>query len=286
MMIRALKTSVLIIATTLAFSTGSSAISKSVKKERCTMKPIKVYYDELTEQAFEPTREEMKQAFEIYQKMQSGDLRVDAADYDNLGHLYGIIQTEYFPYVGCRCSAQIYGDEDDFLYFKELNVKSAIKVNRDVEKKVKSTIKKLKITKKTSQVNATKKINKWICDNMYYDYKRARDRKNANYSDENYDPSIISGKGICGDYARTFTYLANYCGIDSGCVINKSVTHEYNLVKIANKTFYMDVCYNDGSKSDNYTLLSRTKLNRVGHTVGKVIWYGGNSYYDTADCYK
>ena len=286
MRIRALKTSVLIIASVFAFSMGCNAMSNSVKKKKCTMKPIKVYYDGLSGQTFEPTDQEMRQAAEIYRKMQNGDLRVRATDYENLGHLYGIIQTEYFPYVGCRCSSQIYGDEDDFLYFKELNTKSAIQVNKDVGKKVKSTIKKLKINKKTSQVEATKKINKWICNNMYYDYKRARDRKKADYSDENYEPSIISGKGICGDYARTFTYLANYCGIDSGCVINKSVTHEYNLVRIGNKTFYMDVCYNDGSKSNNYTLLSKSELNKVGHTVGTVIWYGGNSYYNTADCYK
>lgn len=287
MLARVMKHSVFIVlAIVLVLPMNCFAMSKRVKKKKCSMKPIKVYYDSLTGKQFKPTKEEKKQAAEIYKKMKKGDLRVRASEYDNLSHLYGIIQTEYFPYEGCRCSAQLYGDEDDFLYFKKLNTQRAIRVNKKVEKKVKSTIKKLKISKKTTQVNAIKKINKWICDNMSYDYQRAKDRKKSNYSDADYTPSIISGKGICGDYARTFTFLANYCGIDSGCVINKTVTHEYNLVKISKQTFYMDVCYNDSSKSNNYTLLSKSQLKKRGHTIGQVIWYGGNSYYNTADCYK
>lgn len=287
MLARVMKLSVFVVlAVVLMIPTNCFAISKRVKKQKCSMEPIKVYYDSLTGKQFEPTKSEKEQAAEIYQKMQEGDLRVRASEYENLSRLYGIIETEYFPYEGCRCSAQLYGDEDDFLYFKKLNTQRAIQVNEEVERKVQSTIKQLKINKKTTQVKAINKINQWICDNMSYDYQRAKDRKKTDYSDANYTPSIISGKGICGDYARTFTFLANYCGIDSGCVINKTVTHEYNLVKISKQTFYMDVCYNDGSKSNNYTLLSKSQLKKRGHTIGQIIWYGGNSYYNTADCYK
>lgn len=287
MLAKVSKVAVLVtIVATLVVPVNVFAMPNRVKKQKCSMKPIKVYYDEMTEKQFTPTEKEKEQAAEIYERMQKGDLRVRASEYGNLGRLYGIIETEYFPYIGCRCSASLYGDEDDFLYFKELNTQSAIRINKDVEKKVKKTITSLKINKKTTQVNAIKKINKWICKNMYYDTRRARARNNDDYSDADYAPSILSGKGICGDYARTFTYLANYCGIDSGCVINKNVTHEYNLVRIAKKTYYMDVCYNDTSRSNAYTLLSKSKLNKAGHTIGEIIWYGGNSYYNTADCYK
>lgn len=265
-----------------------AALPKKVTRQKCTMKPIKVYYDALTEKKFTPTKAELEEAACIYKQMQQESVKIYARDNPRIYRLYGIIQTEYFPYEGCRCSMQTFGGEDDFIYFKILNTKRSVQVNNQVKAKVKKTIKKLKITKKTKQVDAVKKINKWICKNMSYDYKRAKIRNTSGYDTADYQPGILSKRGICGDYARAFTFLTNYCGIDSGCVINANVSHEYNVVRIAKKTYYMDVCYNDGSKSNDFSFLSKKQLARIDneHSIGKVIWYGANSYYNTASCYE
>ena len=280
--------SVLVFALLVVFipATRSFALPQKVKKQKCTMKPIKVYYDALTEKQFKPTKSELTEARKIYQEMQRGDLKIYVKDNPRMYRLYGIIQTEYFPYEGCRCIMQLNGDKSDYFHFKILNTKRAISRNESVKLKVKNTIKSLKITKKTSQVDAIKKINTWICNNMQYDYVRANERYEASYDDADYTPSIISKKGICGDYARTFTFLANYCGINTGCVINEDVSHEYNLFKISGKTYYIDVCYNDTSRTTIYSFLNKKELKKKGHTIGNVIWYGGNAYFNTASCYE
>ena len=288
MLRKVIKATVIVVSLFAVFipATQSYALPRKVTKQKCSMKPIKVYYNALTDEKFTPTKKELTEARLIYQKMQQDDLKIYVKDEPNMYRLYGELQTEYFPYEGCRCIMQLNGDENDYFYFKILNTQIAIARNETVRLKVKSVIKSLKITKKTSQVNAIKKINKWICKDMSYDNQRATARYSNSYNDADYTPSIISKKGICGDYARTFTFLANYCGINAGCVINDDVSHEYNLVKIAGKTYYIDVCYNDGSKSTKYLFLSKKQLKKVGHTVGEVIWYGGNAYFNTASCYE
>jgi len=288
MLRKVIKAAIIVVSLFAVFTpaTKSYALPRKVTKQKCSMKPVKVYYNALTDKKFKPTDDELIEARLLYQEIQKGDTKIYIKDNPNMYRLYGILQTEYFPYEGCRCIMQLNGDENDYFYFKILNTQRAISRNETVKIKVKSVIRSLKITKKTSQVNAIKKINKWICKNMSYDNQRAAARFSNDYDDADYTPSIISKKGICGDYARTFTFLANYCGINSGCVINEDVSHEYNLVKIAGKTYYIDVCYNDGSKTTGYSFLSKKKLKKVGHTIGEVIWYGGNAYYNTASCYE
>ena len=109
-----------------------------------------------------------------------------------------------------------------------------------------------------SDYEKARTINDYICGKVEYDYE--------NLNDDSYDlkysayAALINGTAVCQGYATLFYRMALEAGLDcrviSGMGDNgESVgPHAWNIVKISGKYYYMDVTWNDGSRSDNYCL--------------------------------
>lgn len=74
--------------------------------------------------------------------------------------------------------------------------------------------------------------------------------------------AIIEGKGNCKGYSSAFTYLARELGLPSAQVIgyasetDASVGHSWNVVKLNNMYYYIDVCWDDFDNNEKYGGLS------------------------------
>ena len=91
--------------------------------------------------------------------------------------------------------------------------------------------------------------------------------KRVSYGDSNYGDSfiatIIDGKGVCGDYARTYEWLLKLENIKSRYISTGDIgDHAWNQICVNGKWYNVDVTYNDTDnaafakyfmKSDNYS---------------------------------
>lgn len=103
-----------------------------------------------------------------------------------------------------------------------------------------------------TQVEAVKKINNWIVDNITYETHQ-----------DGVVESLKSKKGVCSEYAYIFSYLCKYVGIKTeyvtGCVDGNDGTmcygcHAWNKVKLCGEWYYIDVCWNDSNPRNRYYL--------------------------------
>lgn len=136
------------------------------------------------------------------------------------------------------------------------------------EKKIKRIINQLKLTKKTTEINAVKKINKYISDTVKYDYKRKRHTLST----------ALSGNAVCSGYAYEFCAICKTVGLNAQVIIGIAKTnsgwgaHAWNKVKVNNATKYVDVCWNDTGESLKYLLISKNKIS-VDHKDKSKIKY-------------
>lgn len=92
-----------------------------------------------------------------------------------------------------------------------------------------------------------------------------------NYGNYGAIECLYKGKGICGDYASTFTALCDAAGIKSVIVIGsakKGEGHAWNRVCIDENWYAVDVCFYDsisGSTKDTYKLFN--DANRLVSTI-------------------
>lgn len=124
------------------------------------------------------------------------------------------------------------------------------------EKKIKRIINQLKLTKKTTEVNAVKKINKYISDTVKYDYKHKKNTLSA----------ALSGNTVCSGYAYEFCAICKTVGLNAQYVVGIVKTntgwqpHSWNKVKVNNVIKYVDVCWNDTGETLNYLLISKNRI--------------------------
>ena len=99
-------------------------------------------------------------------------------------------------------------------------------------------LKKLKITKKVSQVAACKRIARWMVQNYDYDIRKVFD----------YDLKHMmkTKKMVCHGYASIFYALAKECGVDVHFVLTED--HAYNYVMIKGRRYDYDVTNACGDK--------------------------------------
>lgn len=54
------------------------------------------------------------------------------------------------------------------------------------------------------------------------------------------DDILIDGTGVCSAYSKSYSVILNRLGINCSCVVSKDKTHQWNVVTINGKSFYVD----------------------------------------------
>ena len=84
-------------------------------------------------------------------------------------------------------------------------------------------------------------------------------------TDANYDAygMLVEGNGVCQAYSLLLRYLLRAVGIPAECVTSSSLVHEWNIVKLGDAWYHVDVTWDDtddrgmlGQVDHNYFLLS------------------------------
>ncbi|MBQ9981609.1 MAG: leucine-rich repeat protein [Oscillospiraceae bacterium] len=101
-----------------------------------------------------------------------------------------------------------------------------------------------------------KKLHDWICRKVSYD---SADKKNP---DNHTDYSVfLNDNTVCDGYARAYALLMQAAGIEAYYVTGneeyseedkKDVTHAWNIVKLGNSYFHVDVCWDDDDNTIGY----------------------------------
>lgn len=112
-----------------------------------------------------------------------------------------------------------------------------------------------------SNYDKIKRVYKWVCDNVTYDYS---------YTQGSIYDAMIDGKSVCAGYAGTFQVIMEALGIE--CYINEGKVngqdHAWNIVKLEGKYYFVDVTWGDTSKEyDKYLLFGtdiRTDITNLG----------------------
>lgn len=104
-----------------------------------------------------------------------------------------------------------------------------------------------------SDYDKIKRVYKWICDNVEYDYF---------YEDGSIYDALIGGKSVCSGYAGAFQVIMDAMGIE--CYINEGKAagedHAWNIVKLDGKYYFVDATWGDTSTEYDKYLLFGTDL--------------------------
>ncbi|MCD7858210.1 MAG: hypothetical protein LUG55_10565, partial [Clostridiales bacterium] len=108
-----------------------------------------------------------------------------------------------------------------------------------------------------------KAIHDYICANVTYDY--------TNLNDDTYKlkytayAALINGTSVCQGYATLFYRMALMAGLDvryvGGTATNtagNTEAHGWNIVKIGDTYYYIDLTWDDGTNSEKYFLKGST----------------------------
>lgn len=134
------------------------------------------------------------------------------------------------------------------------NVSKMIVSSKKNEKKINKIVKKLKFNKKMTEEKAAIKIHDYLVDHIEYDYTF----KKHNISD------ALSGSSVCSGYTRLYKAICNKVGLKCQVIIGygNGGDHAWNRVKINGKWKYVDVTWDDTTRSNDYLLISRKQILR------------------------
>jgi hypothetical protein len=136
-----------------------------------------------------------------------------------------------------------------------------------VYSKMKTVIKKI-ISKGDSNAEKVKIIHDWLILNSTYDLTvtTSEDTPDASYSAVGI---ILHKKAVCSGYAEAFNIFMTFLGIESKYVVGtgNKVNHAWNLVKLDNKWYQIDVTWDDpvpdnGGISYNYFLVTDGQMSK------------------------
>lgn len=88
-------------------------------------------------------------------------------------------------------------------------------------------------------------IHDALCKKVTYNLKAARGH--------DLDGALVDGKAVCEGYSQAFQYLLYRAGVPCGAVVGKKVdgeNHKWNFVTIGNKSYYIDVTWDDVEAKD------------------------------------
>lgn len=117
-------------------------------------------------------------------------------------------------------------------------------------------------------------INRWIVDNMEYDYEALAGiegtfgrliEDNQRYSDAR--GGLIDKRVICGGYADTFNLLARKAGLESiyvsGVIADSGSSHAWNRVRVDGEWKSIDTTWNDSDDITRYLLINEADFTGV-----------------------
>ncbi|PMC03357.1 hypothetical protein CJ226_11070 [Microbacterium sp. UMB0228] len=123
-------------------------------------------------------------------------------------------------------------------------------------------------------------INKWIVENMEYDYEALAGiestfgrliEDNQRYSDAR--GGLIDKRVICGGYADTFNLLARKAGLESiyvsGIIADSGSGHAWNHVKVDGVWKAVDTTWNDTDDITKYLLINEADFTGVAERSTK-----------------
>lgn len=62
--------------------------------------------------------------------------------------------------------------------------------------------------------------------------------------------ALVNSKAVCQGYSHAYGLLLKTCGVDSTIVTSSSMTHEWNMVKIGENYYHVDVTWDDPTEDD------------------------------------
>ncbi len=147
----------------------------------------------------------------------------------------------------------IYDEEENLIFnpvlrdfavesFKDANEVGFI--NRFIENEISKIVDSV-TNEEMSQIEKLHALHKWICNKVSYDSEE--DLEMSNHVDQ---ALFIRDKVVCEGYARGFALLLQGAGLEAYYVAND--THAWNIVKLGNHYFHVDICYADYFEPTSY----------------------------------
>lgn len=119
-------------------------------------------------------------------------------------------------------------------------------------------------------------INQYMIDHFQYD--------NSLQHKTVYD-MMIYGEGVCCGYTQVFVCLARAIGLDASFAISDTLNHAWNIVKIDNVWYNIDVTWNDGGENaKQYLFLSDEDMALAHNSTTEEISYQLYQCQDSMIC--
>ncbi len=100
---------------------------------------------------------------------------------------------------------------------------------------------------------------------------------------------VLDKVGVCAAYAEAFQHMMNVLGIDATLVTSEEMGHMWNMVKIDNRWYHIDVTWDDpvpdqvARVNHKYALLSENAIKELGHTGFEAPYPSRATVYDKAE---
>lgn len=152
-----------------------------------------------------------------------------------------------YLYVNFMGANECDGGYEASLFVRFMTEKSdfnkAIALEKEIQEK----------TKNMTDVQKIEFLNNYIAQRFSYDYT---------YKSSDIFKALESNKAICAAYSETFQVLGEASGLKVGIIRSKQMDHEWNYVKVGDKTYYVDVTWNDIGNSASKTYFSTKPIHQ------------------------
>lgn len=144
--------------------------------------------------------------------------------------------------------------------FLDINYLTTQSQEKDFNRKLENIIEQLDLWNKSDYMKY-KGIYEYICDNVTYDEEAYAKHCAGNYTDRlpyTAYAALMEGKAVCAGYSRLFYAMCRYMGLPSRYVLgiadgrNGWSNHAWNLVKLNNNWYQLDVTWDAGTPSYNW----------------------------------
>ena len=172
------------------------------------------------------------------------------------------------------------------LEFNYIDTEENIKAKKEqIEVKADAIISKI-IKPGMSEAKKELAIHDYIVANTRYDVENF-ENDNIPKSSHNIDGVLLNGTAVCEGYAKTFKFLLERVGIESIIVVGPEINHAWNIVKIDDEYYHVDVTWDDPMPDvEGRTLHTFFNVPDRRMEMGKHVW-DKTKYPDcTSDSYS
>ncbi len=126
----------------------------------------------------------------------------------------------------------------------------------EVTARISEILQSFEFTDITTDIEKFDKIYRWICENVSYDYSTTAD-DNLKYSTYG---ALFKHEAVCQGYASLLYRMLLEAGVSNRVITGKSGTtnHAWNIVRIGNVYYNVDVTWDSGRISEKYENLPYT----------------------------